>query len=598
MSKHFAKIGLCLILAVAAQVADSQSFELILDFDEICVLQDVNGVSVADYDVDGDLDIFVVSIHQYEQGNPQTWSRLLRNDRVAGFADVTDEALLRSKSEFLRNGWMGDRMSASWGDFDNDGFSDLFLANNGYDELWRNLGNGQFENVTELAGIRGCANCYSSNGLWWDYDLDGDLDLYVSDWLKVNRQYRNEGNGTFIDVTEDTGLGDTSKTWASIPIDVNQDTLPDLYVVNDFGDNFLFLNQQGKFQEATARYGLADDGDGMGVDICDFNNDGHFDIYVTNIYRHRPNPLFVGKPSGVFSEQAEVFGIENTGWGWGARFFDADHDLDEDLYVVNGMSLSAGRGDKNIFFKNSDGMFLDLSENLGVDNVNEARGLEVFDFDLDGDIDMLAANRGEHPSFYKNTLIEKNLPHTNWIQIWLKGTTSNKNAFGSVVKISCQGDKYVRHYSGANLFGQSIKPIHFGLAHHSMIDEIEVIWPNGTREFFTSIDANQRIEIIEGTGSDQPSFTTGIHDVENNQLHVFPNPFDDKLQIQLNSTEGGDMEFHLYDMIGRKTFQTRRKLPGSETVTIDLHDSKMSPGLYFYSLGFSSGTKTGILIKQ
>ena len=258
------------MLSLTVGASYAQSFELVSEFDDMCDLQDANGVTVADYDLDGDLDVFVVSIHRYEVGNDQTWSRLLRNDGEDGFKDVTDESLLRDQNESIRTGWMGDRMGASWGDYDNDGYPDLFLANNGNDALWRNKGNGQFENVTKVSGVQGCPDCYSSNGLWWDYDLDGDLDLYVSDWLRVNRQYRNEGDGTFTDVSVSTGLNDTSKTWTSLPIDINKDTFPDLYVVNDFGDNFLFMNNgRGEFHEATKEYGLEDDGDGMGVDICD-----------------------------------------------------------------------------------------------------------------------------------------------------------------------------------------------------------------------------------------------------------------------------------------------------------------------------------------
>ena len=190
---------------------------------------------------------------------------------------------------------MGDRMGASWGDYDNDGYPDLFLSNDGQDELWHNEGNGQFKNVTYGSGTTGCMDCYSSNGLWWDYDLDGDLDLYVSDWLKKNRLHRNEGNGTFVDMSAFSGLDDEGNTWAAIPIDVNKDTFPDLYVVNDFGESRFFINgKNGKFSDSTKYYKLENLGDGMGIDVCDYNGDGNFDIYVTNIYDRLPNPFFVG----------------------------------------------------------------------------------------------------------------------------------------------------------------------------------------------------------------------------------------------------------------------------------------------------------------
>lgn len=586
------------MLSLTVGASYAQSFELVSEFDDMCDLQDANGVTVADYDLDGDLDVFVVSIHRYEVGNDQTWSRLLRNDGEDGFKDVTDESLLRDQNESIRTGWMGDRMGASWGDYDNDGYPDLFLANNGNDALWRNKGNGQFENVTKVSGVQGCPDCYSSNGLWWDYDLDGDLDLYVSDWLRVNRQYRNEGDGTFTDVSVSTGLNDTSKTWTSLPIDINKDTFPDLYVVNDFGDNFLFMNNgRGEFHEATKEYGLEDDGDGMGVDICDCNNDGNFDIYVTNIYRHRPNPFFVGSGEGLFNELAKDLGIENTGWGWGARFFDANHDMDEDLYVVNGMNLSAGRGDRNVFFENKEGSFHNVANGLGLDNATEARGLEVFDYDLDGDIDMLVANRGDHPSFYKNMLMESEKDDANWIQIWLEGTTSNKNGLGSVVSISCQGQKYIRHHSGTNLFGQSIKPVHFGLAHHTAVDEIEVTWPNGTKEYFTGIESNQMVRLVEGTGETETIVVVGIDNESIEAFKVFPNPFKNEINITTGGKDLHWMEFSMVDISGRQVYYEKRSVEGNVNTNIQLHDSGIRSGLYFYSVITPAGKKTGTLIK-
>ena len=320
---------------------------------------------------DGDMDIFLVSIHKFQQGNSQTWSRLIRNNGQGEFEDVTEESNLLFQNGTLRKGWMGDRMGASWGDYDNDGYPDLFLSNDGQDELWHNEGNGQFKNVTHGSGTTGCMDCYSSNGLWWDYDLDGDLDLYVSDWLKKNRLHRNEGNGTFVDMSEFSGLDDEGNTWAAIPIDVNKDTFPDLYVVNDFGESRFFINSRnGKFSDSTRYYKLENLGDGMGIDVCDYNGDGNFDIYVTNIYDRLPNPFFVGSEEGIFTNRASELGIENTGWGWGARFFDADNDLDEDLYVVNGMKVINGRGDQNVFFENEDGVFNNISQSLGVNSLS------------------------------------------------------------------------------------------------------------------------------------------------------------------------------------------------------------------------------------
>lgn len=563
------------------------------------MLRDVNGVSVADYDQDGDLDIFLVSIHRYEAGNPQTWSRLLRNDGSQNFEDITEQAGLFVKNTALRNGWMGDRMAASWGDYDNDGYPDLFLSNNGPDELWHNEGDGTFRNVSQSAGVEGCFDCYSSNGLWWDYDLDGDLDLYVSDWLKENRFHRNEGDGTFTDISISSGLNDSSKTWASVPLDVNHDTYPDLYVVNDFGDNFLFLNDgEGGFEEATRAYGLEDDGDGMGVDICDYNNDGLFDIYVTNIFRHRPNPFFIGKEEGGFSERARLLGIDNTGWGWGARFFDADHDQDEDLYVVNGMNLSAGRGDKNLFFENRGGKFYDLSDSMGLNHDAIARGLEVFDADGDGDLEILVANRETHAVLYQNSLIEQSKNNSNWIQILLEGTQSNRDALGAVVRISCGGESYYRYHFGANLMGQSLKPLHFGLSQHPVIEEIEVIWPRGNKEYFPGIDANQLIRLKEGSGNVESVMIPAFPALEEGPSILSPNPFSHQLFFKVEENDLGIIELQLTDFRGKQIFYQRQVVNQVSVLSFPLSPTLSPFGMYLYRLTTPSNIYTGKLLKQ
>lgn len=601
MDIFYKKAGLIASIFCLIWTLNAQHFQLLEDYPSISQLRDVNGVSVADYDVDGDLDIFIVSIHRFEENNPQTWSRLLQNNGESGFIDVTETAQLLVENKTIRRGWMGDRMGASWGDFDNDSYPDLFLSNDGGDELWHNQGDGTFKNVTEKAGIQGCSDCYSANGLWWDYDLDGDLDLYVSDWLRVNRMHENQGDGTFSDVSEQSGLADTSKTWSSIPLDVNHDLLPDLYIVNDFGPNKLMINQgDGTFKEQTKAYGLEDVGDGMGVDICDYNNDGHFDIYLTNIFRHEPNPFFVNNGQGQFINLAKPMGIDNTGWGWGARFFDADHDMDEDLYVVNGMNLSAGRGDKNVFFENIGTKFIDISANLGVDNVAQARGVEVFDYDLDGDLDMVVGNRERPQSFYKNTLMESGETATNWLQIKLIGTLSNRDALGAVVKISCDNQTYFRHYSGANLMGQSIKPIHYGLANHAQVDEIEVTWPNGVKEYFNRVATNQVVTITEGEGSPESSLglVSTIDEKLAANIQVFPNPFSNQISLKMQDIPAENIQFRLTDITGRLIIEQEKWVGQNETLKIELPTNGLSNGLYLYSVITIAGTKTGTIIRQ
>jgi len=421
----------------------------------------------------------------------------------------------------------------------------------------------------------------------------------VSDWHLANRQYRNEGNGIFTDVSIASCLDDDSQTWASIPIDVNLDQLPDLYVVNDYGENFLFINDgAGKFYENTATFGLRDDGNGMGIDVCDYNNDGHFDIYVTNIFEYRPNPFFVGNEEGAFLDKAYEAGIDDTGWGWGARFFDADHDTDEDLYVVNGMFLTVGLGDENMFFENSNGRFYNIANSLGVNSDALARGLEVFDADLDGDLEMVVANRADPVGFYENELDKTNSADANWLQIKLQGVISNKDALGSIVSINCKGEQFYRHHSGANLFGQSLKPIHFGLGEHTQVDEIEVTWPNGQREYFQQIPANRIVQIVEGTGSLESLAQWEKEPIDVPNLRPFPNPFQTQISIQISDDYEGWVHFQLADPLGKQLYYKSVWVEETTQVSFDLPAQSIQPGLYYYKLSTKWIEKAGSLIKH
>ncbi len=575
--------------AIAQDFRTNNSLSLASD------LEDVNGVSFADYDKDGDLDIYIVAVRRFQEGDSKSWSRLIRNDLEGGFVDVTEESNLLVNNETVKKGAMGDRFSASWGDYDNDGYPDLFLANNGGDELWRNLGNGQFEDVTESSGVQGCMDCYSSNGLWWDYDLDGDLDLYVSDWLKDNRQFENNGDGTFTDVSSETRLDDYSRTWSALPLDVNKDRWPDLYVVNDFGDNRLFVNDgTGNFTDETKEYGLEDDGEGMGVDICDYNNDGFFDIYLTNIFDREPNPFFVGNPDGTFSDKARQLGVDDTGWGWASRFFDADHDMDEDLYVVNGMFVTGGRDNRNVYFDNREGEFIKMGESLGIDNIEQARGMDVFDFDLDGDLDILIANRRAPVFLHENRHMQNEEGiNKNWLQIILKGTESNRDAYGSIVSISCEGKDYQRMHTGANIFGQSLKPVHFGLAENELVDEIIVTWPDASRELFQGVKSNQIVELVEGQGVALPDLILGVKP-ELPRVRIYPNPFENEIWIDGLS---GSSQLRINDLTGKEILTIDLEPSNQNVQFIDLSNLLSKPGTYFYELESTKILQKGTLLK-
>jgi len=503
-------VALLLLLALTFNVIQAQNFSRVEEEANINHITSNNGVSVADFDQDGDLDVFLTGYKQFNPEDETTWNRLLRNDGDGKFTDVTLEAGFGD--QFVNDGLpasLGEKLGASWGDYDNDGFPDLFLANSRLDQLYHNQGNGTFIDVTAQAGVAGCNECYSSTGLWWDYDKDGDLDLYVNNLKGANRMYDNLGDGTFRDITIQTGLGGWGVTWASVTLDVGRDGFVDLYAINDTQENQFWENRGGRLNEVGKAYRLNDPGAGMGVTIGDYNNDGFFDVYITNIYSHHPNPLFTDNGNRKFINLAVENGVENTGWGWGTKFFDFDHDGDEDLYAVNGVPESdyiydfEQQDENNFLFKNlrKEGVenFADWSVESGTNGSANGRGVEVFDYDRDGDLDILVANMSEAPYLYRNETIGRDEVQANgWLQIILEGTVSNRSAFGTELKASIGEHAYYRYYQGAGIFGQSIKPVHFGFGSEETLDELTITWPNGENETIYDIPLNQTIKIKEG----------------------------------------------------------------------------------------------------
>ncbi|MEM8485738.1 MAG: FG-GAP-like repeat-containing protein [Bacteroidota bacterium] len=560
--------------------------------------QDHNGVAVADYDMDGDLDIYMVAYFQYDPDRPKTWNRLYQNDGNGQFTDVTAEAGVLSKVNGFARGGMGNKFGASWADYDNDGDPDLFLTNVGPEILFKNEGNGTFTDVTEAAGLSHSDGSATSSSVWWDLDLDGDLDLYVSVWAdsdSPNRLYENLGDGTFKDISLGSGLQDGGLTWTSIPIDANNDGLPDLYVVNDFGPNKFYVNNGDKsFTEATAAYGLEDEGHGMGVTVGDYNNDGFFDIYLTNIEEYYLNPLFVNTGNGSFENQAVERGVSGAGWAWGTEFFDCDHDGDLDLYVANGFLIEPF---SNVFFTNQlVGTnlleYTNVSEKSGANGEAEARGLVVFDSDNDGDLDLLVANWRETPYLYTNES-----PSLNWLKVDLEGTVSNRDAFGATLTVHANGQTYHRYHDGVDFLGQSVQPVHFGVSYANMIDELVIRWPNGTEETLYNIPTNQTIKVVEGHGLSATSTEDGgqLPGEDFTLFRAYPNPFSENTHVSFNLPHAGDVDLAVYNILGQEVYSTKTSL------TAGKHDLPLrsaafaTSGMYIYRLIWENKVYSGVL---
>jgi len=510
-------------------------------------------VAVADFDGDGWDDAYVTT------SNLGGKNHLYRNNHNLTFTDVAEAA-------GVANGNEGDNASASalWFDFNNDGKPDLIVVRFGHSQLFQNLGNGKFKDVSKAAGIDAYHNAIKA--LAFDYDRDGYLDLVLgcyfqnTDLFKPDTPkffpesfetannggglvvFHNNGNGTFTDVTSKAGLVQSGWVLDLGAADADNDGDDDLYVACDFGtDRFYRNNGDGTFTDITEKAIGIDTKKGMNVDWGDYDNDGLLDIYVTNItddYMREGNFLWHNNGNLTFTDVGRETGTFNTGWGWGAKFFDYDNDTWLDLYVTNGwvsagkesyvpdilamvMKASAdssidmkdvrnwppmgskslsGYQKKRLFHNLGDGTFRDDAPRHGVDSEQDGRGVAIADFDNDGRLDMFVANANGEPKLYRNTMPQG--PH--WVEFLMQGKgKSNRQAVGTQLRLTAGKTTWLRYVDGGNSFaGQSTARIHYGLAKNEKFDRLEVRWPSGLKETFAGLPADKLNKILEGTGKE------------------------------------------------------------------------------------------------
>ncbi|WP_026753855.1 FG-GAP-like repeat-containing protein [Sediminibacter sp. Hel_I_10] len=475
-------------------------------------LQNNNGVATADYDGDLDLDLFVVAHAQDLDGNESTHSKLYQNNNNGTFTDVTLEVGLYNLLPFNPDletffGLKGFKHGASWGDYNNDGFPDLFLTNSESVQLFLNQ-NGTFTEVTESAGIMVNSLCRNTGATWFDYDNDGFLDLYISEWdfCDSNSLYKNNGDGTFTNVTQSSNVQDNSvfASYMAIPFDINEDGWMDVYVTNDFNKpNNLFVNQNGSsFLDQSSNYGLNSMLDDMGATLGDFNLDGSLDVFITGIDE---NALLQNDGTNHFSEVSISNSVSGTGWAWGTRFSDFDLDGDEDLFIANGFDFQTRGAENNVYYKNlavEGGVgFEDVSSQLGVNDLTISVGILDFDYDNDGDIDMYITNSDQSSFLYENKLLnfdQENAQH--YFKILLEGTASNRDAIGTTLTLTTAQGVFKRYYTGVGFLSQSLQAVHFGLGNEVQVQSLEIKWPSGLIETFQDLEADSTIKAIEGQG--------------------------------------------------------------------------------------------------
>jgi hypothetical protein len=493
------------------------------------------GVALLDYDNDDYLDIYLVNSLTAEmvKAKQKTRSALYRNNRDGTFTDVTDKAGV---------GDIGWGMGVATGDFDNDGFDDIYVTCLGPNRLLRNTGKGTFVDVTQTAGVGDPR--WSTGAAFVDYDNDGKLDLFVANYVDfdVNNLpefgkgrscqfkgipvqcgprglkgagdslYRNNGNGTFTDVTKKAGVADPDGYYgmAVICSDFDDDGLVDIFVANDSTPNFLWKNNgDGTFKDIGFPSGTAVNENGseqgsMGVTLGDYDHDGRLDLFVTN-FDDDYNTLYHKDDRNSFTDVSyatKVAAVSLPYVGWGTKFFDYDNDGWIDLLVVNGHvypQLPTYKQRNLVHHNNRDGTFSEVGAELGPPFAEKrtGRGAAFGDIDNDGDVDVIINNLDGAAQLLRNDGGNAN----NSVLIKTIGAKSNRNGIGARVSVVSGDVKQVEEvYSGGTYISQNDLRLHFGLEKQSKVDLIEVRWPNGTVEKITGASANKILTIKEGQG--------------------------------------------------------------------------------------------------
>ncbi|MFZ1009564.1 MAG: CRTAC1 family protein [Candidatus Sulfotelmatobacter sp.] len=505
------------------------------------------GVAFYDYDNDGWLDIFLVNgsrLGGFPAGSEPT-SHLFRNNRDGTFTEVT------VKAGVAHSGW---GQGVCIGDYDNDGWEDLFVTYYGKNVLYHNNGDGTFTDVSQKAGVAGKGTRWNTGCAFVDYDCDGRLDLFVANYIDMdlatapvpesgpclyksvmvacgppglqggkNILYRNNGDGTFTDVSEAAGIFRANGTYGLgvLTADFDNDGWPDIYVANDSTASALYRNKgNGTFEDIAIEAGcaLSPDGKpqaGMGVSAADYDLDGNLDLVKTNFAGDTPS-LYHNLGGGNFEDATFTAGLgaHTQFLGWGCGFLDFDNDGWPDILICNGhvypeveqLKTEAGYPQRKLLYRNlRNGHFADVSLNAGsgVSDPVAARGCAFGDFDNDGDIDLVVNTVNDYPQLLRCDSMLQN----NWIKIRTIGTKSNRSGIGARLKCTAHFPGETKPHqqidevrSGGSYISQSDLRVHFGLGKAEKVDMLEIRWPSGHVDTLKDINANQLIFVKEGEG--------------------------------------------------------------------------------------------------
>lgn len=513
------------------------------------------GGSVGDYNNDGFEDIYVTDSLRgkpnflYRNNGDMTFTEVAKQ---AGVAELNDEKHFSAMSLFF--------------DCDNDGYKDLFVARFGRSALFKNKGDGTFQDISDKSELPLERNTVAVVAM--DYDRDGDLDLYLGNYFPdvdltavkttrllhdsweaarnggTNSLLRNEGNCRFVDKTKAVGLGDTGWSLAIGTGDLDKNGWVDLYIANDFGPDKMYRNNgNGTFTDVSERAFGIDTKKGMNAELGDYDNDGWLDIYVTNItepFLNECNMLWRNNGDFTFTDVSLATQTCDTDWGWAGKFIDFDNNGWLDLYVMNGF-ISSGKGEyidilmpiildsdvdlsdtmswpplgemsfsgneKNRLFRNKGShSFDEVAAQHSVDSALDGRGLLIADFNNDGAQDMYLLNSNADAILYQNVSGQNN----NWLEIRLQGVKSNRDGLGTRVTFFTKGGIFYRETNAGNGYeGQSTAFVHVGLGDNKKIEKIVVNWPSGLQQEFRDVDARARYQLVEGKALQQYVINNG-----------------------------------------------------------------------------------------